>query len=796
MEEKHMSIIKIIFDRYNRPSYIVTGKAGGINAKKSFVEYCITSSPTELRVANVTDGWKNLEHRENMLKTLKGKEEISTFRPETYKDKVIPGIKPLKDGDTVKGIVFYMNMNLDINFISKETSINFEHDITESALASNMPSEWCPKSIANSYKNQFYLDWLMAYVYSMLKEVTPFEKIKDGDKCTVLAMIRSLDSWTFNTMGKPLYNPKYYVVRVNNDKKIVLLNSAIVRKMRLELEYDTNAKEVLIPWSIVDMKTELDSDNSQIIKYSLDPYKLMLLTYGKDPAAYIVDVYNRLYKSLVTKSNVIDRGDGSYWNPDFNFKFWCVGRNKQIAEFLDALGMFACTARRRVEALEKTEQPEQVEQTKNNENTTTDNGNTNIPSVTYAEAFDVKNGNFMMQCATLSIAKLESICSPTSEFEILTKYKTLNGKATRVIGFDVVDLSNKKKYRLAYTSVTKMLDAGIINVLLGSFSKKDRPQIVTQTTDIIIKPTDPTKFEFLYLEGDFEKMARAISEDRKKNGKRVYTNTEVKTETKEVAKENKEMSTTDIVNNMGAPEDVVNELVGYSKASIVHDTTVEALRKYGNLKTRGINIKLINKVSNSSGVPVGYTVKSCGRTFYISLKTALEMTCLGVVEGAIAKGIGKSAYVDPENTIDNVSVKSLRGTKTGTTEAFKEVEISGEKMIKAIIRIMAKNNVPQGTVMQPTTPQETKAPVNSGNDNEFTTADISANTNLVAEFNYANNEYTILAREREYLLRELASKRQELAKLEAKIAEHDTKMQESKKRLAMAHANLTKSFKC
>ena len=64
--------------------------------------------------------------------------------------------------------------------------------------------------------------------------------------------------------------------------------------MRLELDYDTNAKDVLIPWSIVDMKTELDSDNSQIIKYSLDPYKLMLLTYGKDPAAYIVDVYNRL----------------------------------------------------------------------------------------------------------------------------------------------------------------------------------------------------------------------------------------------------------------------------------------------------------------------------------------------------------------------------------------------------------------------------------------------------------------------------------------------------------------------
>ena len=230
----------------------------------------------------------------------------------------------------------------------------------------------------------------------------------------------------------------------------------------------------------------------------------------------------------------------------------------------------------------------------------------------------------------------------------------------------------------------------------------------------------------------------------------------------------------------------------------VHDTAVEALRKYGNLKARGINITLINKISNSSGVPVGYTVKSCGRAFYISLKTALEMTCLGVVEGAIAKGIGKSAYVDPENTIDNVSVKSLRGTKTGTTEAFKEVEISGEKMIKAIIRIMAKNNIPQGTVTQaqPTAPQETKAPVNSGNNREFTAEDLSANTNLVAEFNQANNEYSILARERELLLRELASKRQELAKLEAKIAEHDTKMQESKKRLAMAHANLTKSFKC
>lgn len=809
-----MNIIKIIFDKYNRASYLVLGVPNGIASKKPFAAYCRNTQAGILRIGNVTDSWRDPERRNNLFRTATGKDVVNISVPSTYKDHFIPGIKPILKEGSVRGLQYFLNINLDINFIDKETCIKWEQDTSDDMLASkenivdDEVSWYGTNKLILSYKNQFYIDWLIAYYYAIANNVTPFEKIRQNDKCTVLAVMRSLDSWSHDNMNKTIYGAKYYIVHIGNSSRVVLLNASLVQKFNLELIYSDSCSEVLIPWSLMNMSTEKDSDDTYVIKYSLDKYKLMLLTYGTNPLKYFYDVYDRFYSTLVTKEVELDKSENSCWNPTFNFRYWYVANNKQIPAFISALGSVVSKFEKMFKPITKnkttvTEKPV----TKKIADTPTEitdwpisnaNDNNRKEIDVYSAAFRVKNGGLLKDKVILKTVDIKDICSPTSQLEVLHKYKIMYGKQARIIGFGVVDRTNDKAYILAYDSAIKLINTGILAATFGSYEKdRERPQILTTTTDIVIKPNDEEKTTFLAVSGDIEKMAHTMSSLNKDND--VNNDNNVNNANDKNTEEANMNNTYDI----GA---LVDEVVGYSKSTTVRAVAEEALRKYGNLKARGIRITLTDKIINSSNGPAGYAISAYGHKILITQKAAVEMACLGIVDGAEVKGVGNAAYIEPDKEIPVAHVKDIKGVKDGTTRTYERIAKSGEKLVEMLIAL--KGGSYTGRPAQPAKPAQTAKSVQPTQSTKpaqtvqsqpvqqqtgESAADI--NNRLIVDLNNANNIYKMALNERKNIEDSIAMAKLKVTQLEDKLKEHDAKIAEYKKKLAEAHERLSKSFK-
>lgn len=785
-----MNIVKIIFDKYNRASYLVSGVSGGITSKKPFATYCRNSPAGVLNLGNVTDSWRDPERRNNLFRTVNGKDVVDISVPSTYKDHFIPGIKPIMKAGSVKGLQYFMNINIDINFLDKETDIKCDRDVSDDALASkNVIDEevsWHgSKRIIDSYKNQFYIDWLIAYYYAIANNVTPFERIRENDKCTVLVMMRSLDSWTHDSTGKSIYGAKYYIVRIGDSSRIAILSSSLVQRLGIELIYRDSCSEVLIPWSLINMSTERDSDGSYIIKYAIDTYKLMLLTYGTNPLQYLYGVYNRFYSTLVTKDDTFDNSEKSCWYPDFKFRYYYVGNNKNISAFISGLGSVVNKFKKMLKPITKAKDTEAEKPvTKKIADTPTEITDWPITKVNdnvkkeeadaYSEAFKVKNTRLVREQVVLKTVDIKDICLPTSQLEVLHKYKILYGQSVRIIGYSVVDHTNNKTYILAYNSAVKLINAGIVAASFGSYEKdRERPQIMTTTTDIVIKPNDETKTTFLAVSGDIEKMASTMSNANKDNdvnmGEANMNNTY----------------------DIGA---ILDEVVGYSKSATVRAVAEEAIRKYGNLKAKGIRITLTDKIMNSSNGPAGYAISAYGHKILITQKAAVEMACLGIVDGAEVKGVGNAAYIEPDKEIPVAHVKDIKGVKDGTTRTYERIAKTGEKLVEMLIAL--KNGSYTGRPAQSVQSAKPAQSVQSQPVQQQTgesAADI--NNRLIVDLNNANNIYKMALNERKNIEDSIAMAKLKVAQLEDKLKEHDAKIAEYKKKLAEAHERLAKSFK-
>lgn len=780
-----MNIIKIIFDKYNRASYLVTGAPGGLTVKKPFATLCRKSSAGALSLGTVTISWRDPDHRNNLFRTANGKDVVNISVPSTYKDHFIPGIKPILKEGSVRGLQYFMNINLDINFIDNETEVRWERDASDDALASkNVIDEgvsWhgTPR-IIESYKNQFYTDWLIAYYYAIANNVTPFEKIGQNDKCTVLVIMRSLDSWTNDSTGKNIYGAKYYIVRIGDSSRIAILSSSLVQRLDIELIYRDSCSEVLIPWSLLNMSTERDSDDTYVIKYSLDTYKLMLLTYGTNPLQYLYGVYDRFYSTLVTKKVEVDKSEKSCWNPDFNFRYWYVGNSKDISAFISGLGSVVNKFRRVLKPINKhkdtvAEKPV-TKKTADTPTEVTDwpitNVNNNVrkeEADAYSEALRIKNAELLRDQIILKTVDIKDICLPTSQLEVLCKYKVMHGEQARIVGFGVVDHTNNKSYILAYNSAVKLINVGIIAATFGSYRKdKKRPQILTTTTDILIKPDDKEKTTFLTILGDIDRVANEMSNANKDND----ANTEV--------------------TNMNNTHDIaalVDEVVGYSTSPVVRTVAEEALRKYGNLKAQGIRLTLTNKIMNSSNGPAGYAILAYGRRVFITYRTAVEMACLGIVDDAKVKGAGSYACIDTDKEIPIARVKDIKGLKSGTTAAYEKVAKTGEQLVAMLMSL--KHGAYTVRPAQPAKPAHTVQAVQQ----KKAESEADINNRLIAELNNANNAYEMALNERKNIEDSIAMAKLNIKQLEDKLKEHDAKIAEYKKKLAEAHERLAKSFK-
>lgn len=780
-----MNIIKIIFDKYNRASYLVTGAPGGLTVKKPFATLCRKSSAGALSLGTVTISWRDPDHRNNLFRTVNGKDVVNISVPSTYKDHFIPGIKPILKEGSVRGLQYFMNINLDVNFIDNETEVRWERDASDDALASkNVIDEgvsWhgTPR-IIESYKNQFYTDWLIAYYYAIANNVTPFEKIGQNDKCTVLVIMRSLDSWTNDSTGKSIYGAKYYIVRIGDSSRIAILSSSLVQRLDIELIYRDSCSEVLIPWSLLNMSTERDSDDTYVIKYSLDTYKLMLLTYGTNPLQYLYGVYDRFYSTLVTKKVEVDKSEKSCWNPDFNFRYWYVGNSKDISAFISGLGSVVNKFRRVLKPINKHKDTVAEKQvTKKTADTPTEitdwpitNVNNNVrkeEADAYSEALRIKNAELLRDQIILKTVDIKDICLPTSQLEVLCKYKVMHGEQARIVGFGVVDHTNNKSYILAYNSAVKLINVGIIAATFGSYRKdKKRPQILTTTTDILIKPDDKEKTTFLTILGDIDRVANEMSNANKDND----ANTEV--------------------TNMNNTHDItalVDEVVGYSTSPVVRTVAEEALRKYGNLKAQGIRLTLTNKIMNSSNGPAGYAVLAYGRRAFITYRTAVEMACLGIVDDAKVKGAGSYACIDTDKEIPIARVKDIKGIKSGTTAAYEKVAKTGEQLVAMLMAL--KHGAYTVRPAQPAKPAQTVQAVQQ----KKAESEADINNRLIAELNNANNVYEMALNERKNIEDSIAMAKLNIKQLEDKLKEHDAKIAEYKKKLAEAHERLAKSFK-
>lgn len=786
-----MNIIKIIFDKYNRASYLVTGAPGGLTSKKPFATHCRKSPAGALNLGTVTISWRDPEHRGNLFRTATGKDVVNISVPSTYKDHFIPGIKPIMKEGSVRGLQYFMNINLDINFLDNETEVRWERDASDDMLASKEVVEdaevsWPgAKRAIESYKNQFYIDWLIAYYYAIANNVTPFEKIAQNDKCTVLVIMRSLDSWTRNEKGKNIYGVKYYIVRIGDSSRIAILSSSLVQRLDIELIYRDSCSEVLIPWSLISMSTEKDSDDTYVIKYSLDTYKLMLITYGTNPLQYLYGVYDRFYRTLVTKEAELDKSENSCWNPDFNFRYWYVGNSRDISAFISGLGSVVNKFRRVLKPINKhkdtvAEKPD----TKKTTDTPTEiadwpitNVNNNVrkeEADAYAEAFRIKNAEILRNQIILKTVDIHDICLPTSQLEVLCKYKVVHGEQARIVGFGVVDHTNNKSYILAYNSAVKLINVGIIAATFGSYKKdKKRPQILTTTTDIVIKPDDKEKTTFLTILGDIDRVANEMSNANKDND--VNKNTEVAN-----------------MNNTSDIGALVDEVVGYSTSPVVRKVAEEALRKYGNLKAQGIRLTLTNKIMNSSNGPAGYAILAYGRRVFITYRTAVEMACLGIVDDAKVKGAGNYACIDTDKEIPIARVKDIKGIRSGTTAAYEKIAKTGEQLVAMLMSLKHGSYTvrPEQSAKTSQTAQTAQAVQQKKAESA---ADI--NNRLIAELNNANNVYEMALNERRNIEDNIAMAKLTVKQLENKLKEHDAKIAEYKKKLAEAHERLAKSFK-
>lgn len=807
-----MNIIKIIFDKYNRASYLVTGAPGGLTVKKPFATLCRKSSAGALSLGTVTISWRDPDHRNNLFRTAIGKDVVNISVPSTYKDHFIPGIKPIMKEGSVRGLQYFMNINLDINFIDNETEVRWERDASDDALASkNVIDEgvsWhgTPR-IIESYKNQFYIDWLIAYYYAIANNVTPFEKIGQNDKCTVLVMMRSLDSWTHDSTGKNIYGAKYYIVRIGDSSRIAILSSSLVQRLSIELIYRDSCSEVLIPWSLINMSTERDSDGSYIIKYAIDTYKLMLITYGTNPLQYLYGVYDRFYSTLVTKKVEVDKSENSCWNPDFNFRYWYVGNNKDISAFISGLGSVVNKFKKMLKPITKAKDTEATKPvTKKIADTPTEVADWPITDVNnnvrkeeadaYSEALRVKNAELLRNQIMLKTVDIHDICLPTSQLEVLCKYKVVHGEQARIVGFGVVDHTNNKSYILAYNSAVKLINVGIIAATFGSYRKdKKRPQILTTTTDVVIKPDDKEKTTFLTILGDIDRVANEMSNANKDNN--VNNDNDV----------NKNNDKNMEVTNMNNTHDIatlVDEVVGYSTSPVVRTIAEEALRKYGNLKAQGIRLTLTNKIMNSSNGPAGYAVLAYGRRAFITYRTAVEMACLGIVDDAKVKGAGSYACIDTDKEIPIARVKDIKGLKSGTTAAYEKVAKTGEQLVAMLMALKhgsysvrpAQPAQPAQQV-QPAKPAQPAQPTQTVQAVQQKKAESAADINnrLIVELNNANNVYEMALNERKNIEDSIAMARLNVKQLENKLKEHDAKIAEYKKKLAEAHERLAKSFK-
>lgn len=826
-----MAILKIIFDKYNRASLITTGSDRGISSTKPLVEYWRDAGRSyRLKLASVFNNWKDFDHRRNMLTTLQGEDEILATVPSTFKGKTIPGLAAVVDDGAVTDMCYYLSPNIDINFIDKETDIKWSRSLSDDVLATNV-EKYCfvetyglGDEIRNTYKNQFYTDWLIAYVYAINsdKSVTRFERVKYGDKCKVLAEINSMDYWKDTTLAKKVHEPKYYVVRTSISNRLVLITNEMVKKLHISLVNTDSVERVVIPWSIVSIRPEADSDGAYAMYYSLNFYKLLLISYTDtiNFKKYMKDVYERMHSYLIDHTKTIDKSDSSEWKPGFRFKYYAVGKCSTLDDFVAPLKQFyyedkplkAETAKKvethinEVKAAKETNRPAQtkpVEIPKKDKKVTGEYVPISaMPPLERDKILNYRHAFLTTSCmdiltnvTNISDVDITNVYTPDSDLEIVRRYKVIHGNSAIIVGYDVIDHKTKKKFRLAYKSADFLVRASLLRANLGSYSKNARHlQILTPgTTDILINDKIEEPLTFINIVGDVEKYAKTPVDmqklakiDSRLNRISVHMTKAIE-KPKAVEKPKTVENNTDksVVKSENILKDIspIEKLLATTESKYLSSLAKHALRKYGNIYSTGLRFKIKYKVLNNSDALAGYILWSNGYSFDVDITTTSEFVCLGLVDAATIKGAGRTARIITNYELPIMRLLDIPDINSDKVEAYLGITRKGEDIIRFCMSSTHKNELAVAKKSIETTVKEVETKAEKVG---LSSAEINSNNNIMVRFNQAHTEYMQISDEKNSLDKAIALAESNLLKLKARREEVNTKLLESREKLNKA----------